>query len=146
MIYGFVILFILRSAQRIVYGAELLEAFGIDPVRNVSNMIFFLVIAAILLSGVRLLLLVELSFQIGELVLNEGVSVADGLVVDGGAELSNEEVEKLPGLELADLLVEVVGEVGLNGANHAMPTLVGQSDPHGVAAVPIPHCTRILAD
>ena len=49
VIYGFVLLFVIRSAQRLVYSHELSEVFGIDPARNTVNMAFFLLMAAVLL-------------------------------------------------------------------------------------------------
>ena len=47
-IYAFVMLFVIRAVQRLVYADVLLEDFGIPQARNVSNMVFFFGLAAAL--------------------------------------------------------------------------------------------------
>ena len=49
VVYAFVLLFVMRSAQRIVFGQELDDVFGIGGARNVTNMAFFLAMAGILI-------------------------------------------------------------------------------------------------
>lgn len=41
IVYGFILLFALRTLQRIVHQGELLDTFGITTGRNVGNMVFF---------------------------------------------------------------------------------------------------------
>ena len=53
MIYGFAILFLLRSAQRIVYAEEIEKHLGIAPGRNWMTTAFFLVLAVALVALYR---------------------------------------------------------------------------------------------
>lgn len=48
VVYGFVVLFVLRGLQRLVFQADIASAFGIDSGRNMGNAIFFLLMAAAL--------------------------------------------------------------------------------------------------
>lgn len=41
IIYGFILLFVLRTLQRVIHQGELLDVFGIPAKHNVGNMIFF---------------------------------------------------------------------------------------------------------
>jgi hypothetical protein len=41
IIYGFVLLFVLRTLQRVIHQGELLDIFGIPAKHNVGNMVFF---------------------------------------------------------------------------------------------------------
>ena len=45
VIYGFVILFVIRSGQRLVFGEEIAEIFAIDGARNLLSMLLFLALA-----------------------------------------------------------------------------------------------------
>ena len=49
IIYGFAGLFVMRALQRLIFGQEISEIFGIEMSRNIGNMIFFLGLAAVLL-------------------------------------------------------------------------------------------------
>ena len=57
--------------------------------------------------------------------------VGDGLVVDHRADLGEAEVEQQPGLEIADLLVEVLGGVVLERLDELLAGLGRQGDRHG---------------
>jgi hypothetical protein len=48
VIYGFVALFLMRAAQRVVFAQELQDTFGITWNRNLSNVAFFVGLAAVL--------------------------------------------------------------------------------------------------
>jgi hypothetical protein len=45
IVYGFILLFVLRTLQRLVHQGELLDTFGITATRNVGNMVFFACLA-----------------------------------------------------------------------------------------------------
>jgi hypothetical protein len=53
--------------------------------------------------------------ELGDLVREVGLGVLHRLVVDGGGEFLQEEVEYQPRLEVADVLVELFGEEPLDG-------------------------------
>ena len=48
VIYGFVILFVIRSGQRLVFGQEIAEIFGIDGARNLLAVLFFMALAGLI--------------------------------------------------------------------------------------------------
>ncbi len=48
-IYVFAGIFIFRALQRVAFGTQISEAYGIASSRNVTNMIFFFVLAALLI-------------------------------------------------------------------------------------------------
>ena len=48
IVYGFVVLFLIRCSQRFLFGEEILETFAIGSGRNLGNSIFFLVLALLL--------------------------------------------------------------------------------------------------
>ena len=48
IVYGFVVLFVLRGLQRLVFQGEIATALGIESGRNVGNAVFFLLMAAAL--------------------------------------------------------------------------------------------------
>lgn len=54
--------------------------------------------------------------------------VRDRLVVDGRADLPEEIVEEGPGLQVADLLLEILGDVALDGGNKQRPGFRRDSD------------------
>jgi len=41
IIYGFILLFVLRTLQRVIHQGELFDTFGITTTHNVGNMVFF---------------------------------------------------------------------------------------------------------
>jgi hypothetical protein len=45
IIYGFILLFVLRTLQRVIHQDELFDTFGITAMHNVGNMVFFAALA-----------------------------------------------------------------------------------------------------
>lgn len=48
VVYGLVVLFVMRGLQRIVFQEEIADAVGIAASRNVSNAVFFVLLAVVL--------------------------------------------------------------------------------------------------
>ena len=48
IVYGFVLLFLVRGSQRLIFQGEIETAFGIGSGRNLGNMFFFFLLAAAL--------------------------------------------------------------------------------------------------
>ena len=53
VVYAFAALFILRATQRVLFGAEVEEIFGVPASRNVFQMVFFYALAAALVAFER---------------------------------------------------------------------------------------------
>lgn len=53
IIYGFVVLFLIRCAQRWLFAGEISDHFGIEGGRNVGNSVFFLALALTLIILLR---------------------------------------------------------------------------------------------
>src|SRR5262245_35172810 len=89
-------------------------------------------------SSVRLRL-VELALEIVQLGLNRGPSVLNSLVVDGRTEMADEEVDEPPGVELAEVAVELLPEQALNLRNETVAPLGSEPDPHRLVAFGLRH-------
>jgi hypothetical protein len=50
IVYAFAALFIIRGLQRIAFHADTVNLFGISPVRNMANMVFFVGMGVVLLA------------------------------------------------------------------------------------------------
>ena len=48
IVYGFVVLFVLRGVQRLAFQEEIATALSIDSSRNIGNAVYFLLMAAVL--------------------------------------------------------------------------------------------------
>src|SRR5690349_9024366 len=79
----------------------------------------------------RSIALVDLAFDVAELGLHECRGVADALVVDGRAQLADEEVEQRLGAERAQRLVEFRGVPGGERPEQRGAALRGQPHFHG---------------
>jgi hypothetical protein len=53
VIYGFCILFFIRALQRLMFGQDLLDTFGIGSARNVVNAVFFAAYAVLMIVYAR---------------------------------------------------------------------------------------------
>lgn len=84
-------------------------------------------------SGIRtrpVLELIGIKFagQIGQLELQTCLGVGDGAVVDGGADLFENEIEQQTGGHIADGLGEILFEVALERCNGVGALLLGEFD------------------
>lgn len=53
IVYGFCLIFVLRSLQRIVFISDIQEAFAIGPSRNIAMSVFFVLLAVAIFSLFR---------------------------------------------------------------------------------------------
>jgi len=60
------------------------------------------------------------TFQVGDAIGEVRLRVGDRLVIDGGTDLRKAIVEQQAGLQVAELLVEVLGGVALEGRDEAL--------------------------
>lgn len=55
--------------------------------------------------------------QIAHLVLHDRLGIRDGLIVDGGSDFFDNEIENEPCFEFSDFIFQVFFSIALNGLN-----------------------------
>jgi hypothetical protein len=71
---------------------------------------------------------IELAVEVGDVLLHPGLRVDDGAIMDGGADLFQEEVEQQTGGEIAEGLRHIFCEVAFDGSDGVRTGLVGKFD------------------
>lgn len=71
---------------------------------------------------------IDLTFYIGQLLLNELAGVANPLVVDRRPEMRQKEIEQTLRPKSAEVFVELVHEMTTEHVDQTLPTLVVQID------------------
>ena len=72
----------------------------------------------------------DLAFDIAQPVLHEAAGITNALVVDRWTQFTNHEIQKGVGAKIAQRVIEVLGEVVLEGAQDTRATVVGKPDSH----------------
>lgn len=77
------------------------------------------------------LTLVNVAFDVRELLLHEAGRISHPLVVHRGAKLTNEEIEHTFGAEVTDPLIELLEKVLLDGTEQLYATVLREPDSQG---------------